>query len=176
MLKDHRSFFDRLTGSANVDENGMEENIEDVEDVEPNYNNLRREKEIVLKKNSGREPSKADWVEDEEEEGQLAIDMFQTPSEITIQAIVAGTRPDELDVTITQDMVTIRGKRQKQREITGDDYYYQELYWGGFSRSILLPQEVDAEAGEATMKHGVLTIKLPKLDKNRIQKLRVKNE
>jgi len=79
-------------------------------------------------------------------------------------------------VSITQDMVTLRGRRQKQREILGEDYYYQELYWGAFSRSILLPQEVDSDSAEATLKNGILSIKLPKLDKNRVQKVKVKNE
>ncbi len=174
MPKDHRSFFERLTGSVNASE-GENEDFEEEEETEPRHLKPKHEKETVFKRKEEKgEPTKA-WDENEEE-GQLAVDMSQTPNEIIIQAVVAGTRPDEMDVSITQDMVTIRGKRQKQRETSGDDYYYQELYWGGFSRSILLPQEVDSEAGEATMKHGILTIKLPKLDKNRVQKLKVKNE
>lgn len=160
MPKDHRSFFERLTGSVNAVEDEEEEII--------------REPMITGEKIKTVEKS-GDWM-NEEEEGQLAVDVFQTPNEIIIQAVVAGVKPDELDVSITQDMVTLRGRRQKQREISGEDYYYQELYWGAFSRSILLPQEVDADSAEATLKNGVLTIKLPKLDKNRVQKLKVKNE
>jgi len=72
--------------------------------------------------------------------------------------------------------VTLRGKREKQREVSGNDYFYQELYWGAFSRSILLPQEVDADEAQATIKNGLLTIHLPKLDKARVAKLKVKNE
>ncbi len=160
MPKDHRSFFERLTGSVNAVESDEEEII--------------REPMIAAEKT--KTAAKAgDWM-NEEEEGQLAVDVFQTPSEIIIQAVVAGVKPDELDVSITQDMVTLRGRRQKQREILGEDYYYQELYWGAFSRSILLPQEVDADSSEATLKNGILSIKLPKLDKNRVQKLKVKNE
>lgn len=160
MPKDHRSFFERLTGSVNAVEDDKEEII--------------REPMIAVEKT--KTAAKAgDWM-NEEEEGQLAVDVFQTPSEIIIQAVVAGVKPDELDVSITQDMVTIRGSRQKQREISTEDHYYQELYWGSFSRSILLPQEVDAETSEATLKNGLLTIRLPKLDKDRVQKLRVKNE
>ncbi len=160
MPKDHRSFFERLTGSVNAVENDEEEII--------------REPMITEEKTKTVEKS-GDWM-NEEEEGQLAVDVFQTPSEIIIQAVVAGVKPDDLDVSITQDMVTLRGRRQKQREISTEDYYYQELYWGIFARSILLPQEVDADSAEATLKNGVLTIKLPKLDKNRVQKLKVKNE
>lgn len=111
-----------------------------------------------------------------DEEGQLTVDMWQTPQEITIQTIVGGVKPDDLDVSISHEMVTIRGKRSKSHSISTADHFYQELFWGTFSRTILLPQEVDADAAEATMKHGLLTVRLPKLDKTRTQKLKVKNE
>jgi HSP20 family protein len=167
MSKDHRSFFERLTGSVSADED--EEVIREREIAVPQFAASSGKLKPVSPKTG--------WLaEEEEEEGQLAVDMFQTSNEIIVQAVVAGVKPDELDVSITQDMVTLHGKRQKQREVVGDDYYYQELYWGGFSRSVLLPQEVDADAAEATLKNGLLTIKLPKIDKNRVQKLRVKNE
>jgi len=164
MPKDNRSFFERLTGSINAEED--DKMIEEEKDE-----SFRREAVVGQKLKT----AKTDWMS-EDEEGQLAVDMFQTPDEIIIKSVVAGVKPDEIDVSITQDMVTIRGRRQKQHEIEGDNCFYQELYWGGFSRSILLPQEVDSEAAEATIKNGLLTVKLPKLDKNRIQKVRVKNE
>jgi HSP20 family protein len=171
MPKDHRSFFERLTGSVSAD-NEEQEITREREIFHPAIKDksTKAEREKLEKITE-----KGDWM-DEEEEGQLAVDMFQTANEIIIQAVVAGVKPDELDVSITQDMVTIQGKRQRQRETSGDDYYYQELYWGGFSRSVLLPQEIDADASEATLKNGLLSIKLPKIDKNRTQKLRVKNE
>ncbi|OGZ48389.1 MAG: hypothetical protein A3C83_03240 [Candidatus Ryanbacteria bacterium RIFCSPHIGHO2_02_FULL_47_25] len=77
---------------------------------------------------------------------------------------------------ITRDMITVRGKREQAREVSGDSYYYQELYWGSFSRSIMLPHEIDVDEAEATLKNGLLTVRLPKLDKNRAERLRVKNE
>ena len=168
MPKNHRSFFERLTGSVNAEDKEKGEEEEEIMSLE----SKSRERVERVEKTK---PAKSDWM-NEEEEGQLAVDMFQMPNEIIIQAVVAGVKPDELDVSITQDMVTIRGSRQKQREISTEDHYYQELYWGSFSRSILLPQEVDAETSEATLKNGLLTIRLPKLDKDRVQKLRVKNE
>ncbi len=112
----------------------------------------------------------------QDEEGQLTLDMWQTPNEIVIQTIVGGVKPEDLDVSISHEMVTIRGKRGKSSTSSSPDYFYQELFWGTFSRSILLPQEVDVDNAEAIMKHGLLTLKLPKLDKTRIQKLRVKND
>ena len=171
MPKNHRSFFERLTGSISADDKEKEEEL--LEDEKEEIMSMGSKSRERIEKTT--KPTKNGWI-NEEEEGQLAVDVFQTPAEIIIQAVVAGVKPDELDASITQDMVTIRGRRQKQREISGEDYYYQELYWGSFSRSILLPQEIDAEASEATLKNGILTIRLPKLDKNRVQKLRVKNE
>ncbi|OGZ41886.1 MAG: hypothetical protein A3C80_04270 [Candidatus Ryanbacteria bacterium RIFCSPHIGHO2_02_FULL_45_43] len=161
MPKERRSFFERLTGSMNVESNS--EAGGETAQLRPN---ARTAKEANEKNN--------DWAE--EEEGQLTIDVFQTPDEIVIQGFVAGVRLDDLDVSITQDMLTIRGRRQRLNETTDEDYYYQELYWGSFARSILLPQEVDADDAQATLKNGMLTIRLKKRDKKRIQKLRVKHE
>jgi HSP20 family molecular chaperone IbpA len=99
----------------------------------------------------------------------------QTPTHIIIKAMIAGVRPEDLDVSITRDMVTIRGKREQHTEGTAGDFFFQELYWGTFSRTIVLPQEVEIEEAEASEKHGLLSIKLPKLDKGRQAKLKVKS-
>ena len=112
----------------------------------------------------------------QESEGQLTIDVFQTEDDVVIQSTIAGVSDKELDISVTNDMVTIKGSRMPEEKVRSSDYYYQELYWGVFSRSILLPQEIDPDEAEATIKNGLLSIKLPKLDKARIQKLRVKNE
>lgn len=146
------SFFERLTGSVPMDD-------------EPNST------EQIL---SHKPDHKIDLPQ-QNEDAQLTIDMYQSPAEIIVQAMVAGVKPEDLDVSITQEMVTIKGRRSYQHQITEDNFYYRELYWGSFSRSILLPQEVDAEEAQATIKHGVLTIRLPKLDKARIQRLKVKS-
>lgn len=153
MPKERRSFFERLTGSLPAERE---------EEQEPHFDR--------------KEPGRKGGLPQASDEGQLLIDMYQTPDEIVLQSVVSGVRPDDLDVTITQDMVTIRGKREKSHQVTSDHYFYQELYWGSFSRSVLLPQEVDAEAAEATLKNGLLVIRLPKLDKTKIQKLKIKQE
>jgi HSP20 family protein len=88
--------------------------------------------------------------------------------------VVAGVRPDNLDISITRDMVTIRGSREENQEVEDDNYFYRELYWGSFSRTILLPQEIEVEGSEAIEKHGLLTIRLPKIDKAKQTKLRVR--
>ena len=159
MPRDNRSFFEKLTGSVRVDE--PTEWLNETETDEPS---------AALAK-AGR----PDWPQ-ADEDGELTVDVFQTPDEIIIQSTVAGVKPDELDVSIAQDMVTIKGKRQRAQEVTEKDYFYKELYWGTFSRSILLPQEVDADAAQATLKNGLITIKLPKLDRARTQRLKVKSE
>lgn len=110
----------------------------------------------------------------EEAEGQLTVDVYQTPTEIVIQSTIAGVDPEELDIAITTESVTIRGKREKMEEVKDDDYFFQECYWGRFARQIILPQEIDAENAAAAMKNGVLTIRLPKLNREKTKKLKVK--
>lgn len=109
-----------------------------------------------------------------EEEGRLTIDVYETENEIVIKSTIAGVEPEDLDINITSDSVTVRGKRQKDEEVSTEDYFYQECYWGAFSRSVILPTEIDADKADATIKNGVLTIRLPKLSKTQQKKLKVK--
>ncbi len=111
----------------------------------------------------------------EETEGELAIDMYQTPADIVVKTMVAGVRPEDLDITITRDMVTVKGKREESNDYSEDDFFHKELYWGTFSRTVVLPQEIEVEEAEATNKNGLLTITLPKLDKNKQAKVKVKS-
>jgi len=108
-----------------------------------------------------------------EEEGQLTIDVYQTPEEIIIKSVIAGVNPKDLDISITNDMVTIRGKREQEEEVSESDYYYRECFWGSFSRAVILPAEVDANNAKATFKNGILTIRLPKIEKVRTKKLAI---
>ncbi|MBI2062486.1 MAG: Hsp20/alpha crystallin family protein [Candidatus Yanofskybacteria bacterium] len=109
----------------------------------------------------------------QESEGQLTIDVFQTEDDVVIQSTIAGVSDKDLDISVTNDMVTIKGARAPEQKIRSSDYYYQELYWGAFSRSIILPVDVDADNAKASMKNGILTIRLPKLDKIRTKKIKV---
>lgn len=154
MAKSKRSFFERLTGTMNVSEDRDEKKEEKVIHIQP-------EKQ---------------WPSDDEngEEGQLAVDVYQTPEDIVIKTMVAGVRPDDLDISITRDMVTIKGTREAANEVTEDNFFFKELYWGTFTRTIVLPQEIEVEGAEAVEKHGLLIIRLPKVDKGRQTRLRVK--
>jgi HSP20 family molecular chaperone IbpA len=161
MSKEKRSFFERLTGTVRMDE----------EETAPKTKHLHRKDAPP----ADREVELGSWMEEEtEKEGELTVDVYQTPEMIIIKSMIAGVRPDDLDVTIARDLVTIRGKREEERISNEDDYYVRELYWGSFSRTIQLPEEIDVDEAEAVEKHGLLILKLPKLDKKRSSKLKVK--
>ncbi len=109
-----------------------------------------------------------------EQEGWLTVDVYQTPTEIVVESAVAGVNPDELDIMATPDSVAIRGERRREKEVRDSDYLHRECYWGRFSRSIILPQEVDPENAEVHFRNGILTIHLPKANRQKIRKLRIK--
>lgn len=109
------------------------------------------------------------------QDGELPVDMYQTDDMIVIRALVAGVSPNELEISITRDMVTIRGVREEYQEAHDDGYFHRELFWGSFSRTLLLPEEVAIDEAEAQEKHGLLEIKLPKLDKHRSTQLKVRS-
>lgn len=149
------SFFQRLTGGV-----PLSDDYDTFDDEVPE---------------TGRQtPARRTYEEEVPSEGQLPVDMYQTPDEIIIRTFIAGVRPDETNVSISRDMVTIEGSREEREQIIGSDYFSRELFWGSFSRTILLPEEVDVDASVATAKDGLLTLVLPKLDKARQTKLRVK--
>ncbi len=108
-----------------------------------------------------------------ENEGQLTVDVFQDDDHLFIQSTIAGVAAEDLDISITNDMVTIKGERAPEQKTRADDYYYQELYWGPFSRSVILPVDIDADSAKASMKNGILTIRLPKLERLRTKKLKI---
>jgi len=101
-----------------------------------------------------------------EEEGELKVDVFQNEKAIVVKSAIAGTRLEDLQITLNHDMLTIRGKREHDEEVENGNYFYQECYWGKFSRSIILPVNVDATKTKARMKNGILTITLPKITKD----------
>jgi len=109
-----------------------------------------------------------------EDEGELTVDIYNKGDTIVIQSTVAGVKPEHLDVAITDDTVTIRGRRERHDDVKEDNYYYKELFWGSFSRSVILPDEIEQEEAEAQLQHGLLTIRLPKKKHGITQKLKVK--
>jgi len=154
-----RSFFERLTGSVDNDEIEAHES-----------------KKIMVNSEKGSHKKEAaNWMEEENEEAELTVDVYQTLTEIVIQTMVAGVKPEDLELTLARDMITIRGKREETRNIDEEDYFTKELYWGRFSRTIMLPQEVEPGEAEAVEKHGLLTIKLQKVDREKRNNVKVKS-
>lgn len=146
------SFLEKLTGPINT------------------ANKSQSEKKIKEEK-----MEKINAWESGETEGQLSIDVYQTPADIVIKSTIAGVKPENLDIAITNDMVTVRGRREIEEPVVKDDYFYQECYWGPFSRSIILPIDVQTDKSIATLKNGVLTIKLPKSEKIKTKKIEIKH-
>ena len=157
MAKDKRSFFERLTGVVRVD---------DTEEQNP-----RLEK----KHTTDTEDEVGSWNDEvTEEEGELTVDVYQNADTVVIKSMIAGVRPEDLDISITRDVVTIHGKREEDRVVADEDFITKELYWGSFSRTITLPAEVDVDEAEAIEKHGLLILRLPKLDRKKKSKLKVR--
>jgi len=150
------SLWERLTGS-----------------VHDEYDEVEKELAELNRKNGKKDSN--NWIEEESEGAELAVDVYQTPTEIIVQTMVAGVKPDDVEISVSRDMVTISGKREEGRTINEENYFSQELYWGKFSRTISLPQEVEPEEVEATERHGLLTIHLQKVDKGKTNNIKIKS-
>ncbi|NQV00791.1 MAG: Hsp20/alpha crystallin family protein [Parcubacteria group bacterium] len=187
------SFFEKLTG-ANWSEDDSEEqkkvksvgtkSLSKKDKLELSMN--KKTKNFIKKEKSSidQKPVKEDLVPETKEsedwlaesEGQLTIDVYQTPNEIVIKSTIAGVKPEDIDITMANDMITIKGNREKDEEVKEEDYYYQECYWGPFSRSVILPVDVEVDKADASMKNGILTIRLPKVEKIKTKKILIKTE
>lgn len=154
-----RSLFEKLTGTVKLDEN---------------YDAFEGEDEVEETPEHAMMPE-SEPMPQEEMEGELPVDLFQTSDDVVLRAFVAGVPASSLDISISRDMVTISGAREVHDEVMEDNFYSKELFWGAFSRTILLPQEIDVDASAASSKDGLLTIIMPKLDKTKQTKLKVKN-
>ncbi|MBP9669135.1 MAG: Hsp20/alpha crystallin family protein [Candidatus Pacebacteria bacterium] len=162
------SLLERLTGAGDQDEF---DTFYD-EPQEPERAESPREERVATRSR----PAAKAWQDDAQEGSEeLPIDMYQTTAFVVIKALIAGVMPGNVDIVLTRDMVTIKGVREDDREAQEDGYFRRELYWGAFSRTILLPEEVDVDAAEASEKHGVLVIRLPKINKAKETKLKVKS-
>lgn len=136
---------------------------------------IEQESDVEIKKTDEEKEDSADNVEIfEGPEGQLTIDVYQTPVSIIVESAVAGVEPENIDIEITPDSVAIKGKRMKKERVDEKDYLYSECFWGRFSRSIILPQEIDAEKAHASLKNGILKVVLPKVNRQKAKKLKVR--
>lgn len=169
-MKQKKSFLDKIVGSEKetaleVEQPETQEEFAAAIGVDDQDGQVLREQEM---ENS--------WVGEDDEDGQLAIDVYQDEDYVYIKSIVGGVRPEDLDLAVTSDMVTIKGSRERNEEIAEENYYYQECFWGSFSRSVILPCDIKTDQVEATMKNGILTIKMPKVEKNSATRIQVRGE
>jgi HSP20 family protein len=186
MAKKEKSFFGKIMG-GNVTEDTVEEVYEGeapvrqqpVEEEELGPDEVDSEEMLVVEEQEETVPAPKKNKEANEEwltdfEGQLNIDMYQTKDNVIIKSTIAGVRPEDIDITVANDMVTIKGARRKEETIAQDDYFYQECYWGNFSRSVIIPVDIDSETIEADLKDGILTVIIPKAAKAKTKKVKVK--
>ncbi|MEI6836137.1 MAG: Hsp20/alpha crystallin family protein [Candidatus Falkowbacteria bacterium] len=116
----------------------------------------------------------SEWVGEKDLEGELPIDVYQTPREIVIKSTIAGIKPEDLKISLHHDLLTIKGQRKAENNIKEEDYFYKECYFGSFSRSIILPAEVDSHQVDAVLENGLLIITLQKTHPSRIE-IKTKN-
>ena len=160
---------------TNADEKFFEELSDERNKAEEDFMKI----ELAKSSSSVAERQRAEPRESEENgeaEGQLTVDIYQTPSDIVIESAIAGVKPDDIDINVSNDSITIRGERKRENQVREQDYFYQECYWGRFSRSVILPQEVNPEEASVNFKNGILTVRLPKLNRKKSKKLKVKLE
>lgn len=182
-------FFGKLMGADEEDNDDIveeealetEELVEEEPKEEPETVQLKAKSKSKKAKVAVEEAEPEDEPEQSREdlvneyEGQLTLDVYQTRDNVMIKSTIAGVKPEDLDITIANDMVTIRGERKKDEEVRPEDYFYQECYWGPFSRSIILPVDIDVEGVAADIKDGILTVTLPKAAKAKTKKIKVKS-
>ena len=183
-MKQKRSFFERLTGARELDQmpNYQEESVSIYSQEEETPLQMTTEpthsREIVEEPTWSTPSYPAGQaggsMADDNAEGQLTIDVYQTENDIVIKSTIAGVKPEDLDVSINNDMVTVKGERKNEEIVENGNYYYQECYWGSFSRSVLLPVDVIPEKADAALKNGILTIRLPKADTTKTKKIQVR--
>mgnify|MGYP001576796074 CR=1 len=168
-----RSFLSRLTGTD--DRSGDFFPHHDADTVALEGEGEERHARVPLRSGSGGNSGANKQWPAEDAGGELAVDVYQNPDAIVVKAFIAGVQPNSIDISITREMITISGSRHDEREVEEDDYFQRELYWGSFSRTIILPEEIDVDLAEASEKHGILAVRLPKINKKKEMKLKVRS-
>ena len=103
----------------------------------------------------------SEWMNVVDNEEQLTVDVYQTSDNLVVKSIVAGIKNEDIQISLDNDMLTIKGHRKRQEQKNIEQYLYQECFWGAFSRTIILPTKVKANKIDATLEDGILTITLP---------------
>jgi HSP20 family protein len=101
-----------------------------------------------------------------DQDGELVVDVFETKNDFVVLAAIAGIQIKDIDISLEKDMMVIKGNRCDPHDHADKKYFYQECYWGPFSRKIVLPENIDIDKADAQMDKGVLSIKIPKIEGN----------
>lgn len=157
-MANKKSFFEKLTGSIKFT------NDDDYEVLEDSYSSVEYMDD----------PEEEQFATTDDEVGELSVDMYRVDDTIIVKTMVAGIQKSEIDITLTRDRVSIEGSRQNQAEGAIEENYFQELYWGAFERVIDLPEEIDIDLAEAIEEHGLLTLILPLVDRNKQARIKIK--
>lgn len=168
LLHKKRSFFERLTGSIRMEDD------EPVEVPAKKRGLAARFDSDYEDENSAESSVELVATEDDAPtEAQLAIDMYETDREVVVKTMTAGVKKEDLQISVSREQLTVRGRRSNEPHAYQHHYHNQELYWGAFSRTVDLPDEIDIEQASATEHHGLVTIRLPKFDKKKQATLKV---
>ena len=125
-------------------------------------------------KDSGTSPAQDDFFQDTDIPGQLALDVYQTKDEVVVVGPVPGVSKDNIEISLVENTLTIRGSRAQSETIEEENYFAQELHWGEFSRQIVLPEAVKEEGAEAELRDGMLTVRMPKAKQDKVRKIEIK--
>lgn len=157
MGKEKKSFFEKIISGPSASQSGIEIKRE---------TDVSEEREIEIENKSLKNT----------EEGQLSVDVYETDSAITVVSIIGGIGEEDISISVDNNVLTIAGVREKDKEQENRNYFVAECFWGPFSRSIILPVEVDVERVKAIMKNGILKVNLPKLGGRRSKKIKIEKE
>jgi len=105
--------------------------------------------------------------------GQLTVDIYHTQNDIVVESAIAGANPKDIDVVVASDTISIKGLRRREPDVQDAKYLHEECYWGRFARSIILPEEVDPENASVKFKNGILSVRMPKMNRKKTRKLEV---
>jgi len=175
------SFFQKLKKDIGLEEEIKEEKGEKPEKKITKKRGRTKKEEASTEAPAGKEEkiekisispkrTTSDWLK---AEGQLAVDVYQTENEFCVQAPIAGVEPEDIEVSLENEMLIIRGERREPEKEKGGNYFYQECYWGPFSRQVILPEDIDTQRIKATLTKGILTIKIPRMRKIKKKKITI---
>ncbi len=167
-----KNFWQGITGLTNNELENTSEKVEVLSSAEKrgvkNALVVAEAKKIAKTKKKKEEPAAEnlpkDWLSEDEINGQLSVDLYDAGDSLVIESTIAGVKPEDIDISVEPDLITIRGARKKEKEINKKNYFYQECFWGSFSRTLVLPAPIQPDNVKANIKNGILIVVLPKAE------------